>query len=114
MDWAGRPESSDLQIRSFQIFSHIPHIFSPPQSVFQFISCKFRFPEKRDLNRCFDLCEKMRVIGELGISWGHPQTVMDLLQANLGGCFSKKCKVLWRIIVSVVCWSIWLERNNRL
>ena len=54
-----------------------------------------------------------RVLNELGLSWVKPQAVVNLFSLNLGSHISKRGKVLWRVIVQALCWSLWLERNKR-
>ncbi|KAL8550873.1 hypothetical protein ACS0TY_000083 [Phlomoides rotata] len=54
------------------------------------------------------------VFGDIGCYWVPPLGISDLLQIDVGRPLSKRCKILWRIIVPAVMWSIWLERNMRI
>lgn len=40
--------------------------------------------------------------------------ISDLLVDNLYSIISKRGKVLWEIVVPVVLWSLWIERNNNI
>ncbi|KAK6136806.1 hypothetical protein DH2020_029454 [Rehmannia glutinosa] len=55
-----------------------------------------------------------KVLIELGLVWVTPQSGSDLFMTDLGGFLGSKGRTLWRVIVPVVCWSVWLERNNRI
>lgn len=55
-----------------------------------------------------------KVLDELGLQWVTPPSTSDLLMINLGGRINKNGGGLWGVIVPVVFWSIWLERNNRI
>ncbi|KAK6122032.1 hypothetical protein DH2020_044225 [Rehmannia glutinosa] len=55
-----------------------------------------------------------KVLIELGLVWVTPQSGSDLFMTDLGGFWGSKGRTLWRVIVPIVCWSVWLERNYRI
>lgn len=43
-----------------------------------------------------------------------PQTIKECFLLNMGTSNNDKRKHVWRILVHVMVWSIWLERNKRI
>lgn len=81
--------------------------------------CSMCKSESETLNHVFLLCNFASslwnlVLQELEVSWAMPKTISDCFLSLFSPTLGKKGKVLWRMIVHAVCWSLWLERNRRI
>lgn len=53
------------------------------------------------------------MLNELSIQWTLPCSVKVLFLFNSRSFISMKAKMLWRVIVPALSWSLWLENNRR-
>ena len=50
---------------------------------------------------------------ELDMQWVMPLKVADLFHQWRMGIKYVRMRILWKVVLYVVCWKIWLARNNR-
>ncbi|KAK6142991.1 hypothetical protein DH2020_023339 [Rehmannia glutinosa] len=55
-----------------------------------------------------------KTLTEFGFLWVTPRSASDLFMMDLGRYLGSKGAILWRAVIPIVCWSVWLERNNRI
>lgn len=48
------------------------------------------------------------------MDWAFPSFIQDLLECWNISKISRKARILWSLVCSAVCWSIWLERNQQI
>lgn len=62
---------------------------------------------------CPFVCEVWEItMREVGIAWIFPNRLGDLFHGWNMVRTSKKGRLLWSLIYSAMCWSLWLERNQ--
>ena len=56
-----------------------------------------------------------RMLWEFGLAWVWPLNCQDILLhvSRIGGLTSRR-KKLWNVDVLAICWSLWLEMNNKI
>lgn len=56
----------------------------------------------------------MRLLQEFGVYWVWPRDCYEVLQhvTGIGGSGGRR-KKLWNVAFMAICWSLWLEKNNR-
>lgn len=52
------------------------------------------------------------IIRDFGMGWVPPLELGSLLFAWKGKAFSFRGRNFWRLVLVVVCWSTWLEKNT--
>lgn len=50
---------------------------------------------------------------EVCLSWVLPRELVDLVRSWNVFKISKKGRMLWKMVYPAVCWTLWLERNQR-
>lgn len=54
------------------------------------------------------------MLRKVGVDWVFPSCIQDLFEGWHIFKTSRKARTLWSLVCPAVCWSIWLERNQRI